>query len=162
MEGRAFGGNWGAERRRLDNAKKLREAERADEQRVRGLEQRRYVELAQAHRHEHAYFESVAAQLDNGGKLSQRQAAMLLKIAGEQGWSTALAAEAAEPKKAPTVGKGGGSDGVKQGKIERELLDYAGDDPTLTEYAERCRAGEALSNSERGKANWLLRQQGLR
>jgi hypothetical protein len=148
MSGPGFGGDWQGERRKQERAAKRRAAERADDARVGALEQRRFAELALAHRHEHTFFESVAARIDGGGTVSPKQAAMLLQIAVERGWSTKVSAQAVPP--------------AKQGKLERELCDYTGDDELLLAFAERCRRGEALTNSERGKANWLLQQEGLR
>src|SRR5262245_36512347 len=148
MSGRAFGGNWQADKNKRDNAAKRRDAERADDARVAALEQQRFTELARAHRHEHGFFESVASQIDAGRPISKKQAAMLLEIAGERGWSTKTNRQSAP--------------NAKQGKIELELRDYAGDDAALLAFAERCQRGEVLTNSERGKANWLLQQEGLR
>ena len=82
--------------------------------------------------------------------MSPKQAATLLKIAVEKGWSTRAANKSSAPA------------GMNQGKIERELRDYMGDEPELQGYAERCRAGAVLSQKERGRANWLLSQEGLR
>src|SRR5262245_24619966 len=148
MSGRAFGGNWQSDQRKRDNAAKRRDAERADDARVAKLEQQRFTELARAHRHEHAFFESVASQIDAGRPLSKKQAATLLAVAGERGWSTKATRQTAP--------------NPKQGKIEVELRDYAGDDPTLLAFAERWRRSEHLTNSERSKANWLLQQERLR
>ena len=53
---------------------------------INKLEQRRYGRLAADHSHEHYFFASVAQQVASGGRVSQKQAATLSKIAAERGW----------------------------------------------------------------------------
>src|SRR5262245_18731091 len=121
MSGQAFGGNWQADKRKRDNAAKRRDAERAEDARLAALEQQRFTDLARAHRNEHGFFESEASQIDAGRPISKKQAATLLEIAGERGWSTKTSRQ--------------GTPNAKQGKLELELRDYVGDDATLLAFA---------------------------
>jgi hypothetical protein len=116
-----------------------------DWQRIGELDRQRVAKITRSHPR-HPLCRAVAKRLDGGDAPTKAQAAAVLRVAAEQGWSTAIERTSlpVDPTRQP-------------GKIEADLCGYLGRDVLLVGFVERCQQGEALTDRERGQAGHALR-----